>query len=50
MATISLGQFERNYGINRGSVQKQAQAMGFKTSDGLDEVAVDALQSRQQTG
>lgn len=50
MATISLGQFERDHGINRGTVQKQAQAMGFSTSDGLNDEALQALQAYYKVG
>jgi hypothetical protein len=50
MATISLGQFERDYGINRGTVQKQAQAMGYSTSNGLEPEALDKLQSYYNVG
>ena len=50
MATISLGQFERDHGINRGTVQKQALAMGFSTSDGLNDEALQALQAYYKVG
>jgi len=50
MATTSLGQFERDYGINRGTVQKQAQSMGFSTSDGLNDEALQALQAYYNVG
>lgn len=50
MAAMTLGEFERQYGVNRGTVQKRAQDMGFKTSDGLGESAVDALQSYYKVG
>lgn len=50
MATISLGEFERLYGVNRGTVHKTAKDKGFKTCDGLDPVAVDVLQKHFSVG
>jgi hypothetical protein len=50
MATISLGEFERLYGKNKGSVQKQAQAMGFDTRGGLNDEAIDVLQKHFEVG
>lgn len=50
MATISLGEFERLYGVNRGTVHKTAKDKGFKTCDGLDPVAVDVLQKHFGVG
>jgi hypothetical protein len=50
MATISLGEFERLYGVNRGTVHKAAKDKGFKTCDGLDPVAVDVLQKHFEVG
>lgn len=50
MATISLGEFERKYSINRGTVQKRAQALGFATSEGLSEEAVEALEAHFKVG
>jgi hypothetical protein len=50
MATISLGAFEREHGINRGSVQKQARAMGHKTENGLDDKAQDELMQYYKVG
>jgi len=50
MATISLGEFERLYGKNKGSVQRQAQTMGFETSQGLSAEAVDRLQAYYEVG
>lgn len=50
MATMSLGEFERNYNINRGTVQKRAQSLGFSTSEGLSDEAVEALQEFFKVG
>ena len=40
---ISLGEFERRHGIAKGTVSKQARAMGFQTSQGLTPSAYAAL-------
>lgn len=50
MSTMSLGEFERQHGVNRGTVQKRAQDMGYKTSDGLSEEAVDRLLAYYKLG
>lgn len=50
MATMSLGEFERSYNINRGTVQKRAQSLGFSTSEGLSDDAVEALQEFFKVG
>lgn len=49
-ATMSLGEFEREYGVNRGTVQRRALDMGFSTSDGLSAEAVDGLQAYYKVG
>ena len=43
--TISLGQFERAYGINKGTVSRKARELGFDTSAGLTPDAVEALKA-----
>jgi hypothetical protein len=50
MATMTLGEFEREYGVNRGTVHKYAKDKGFETSGGLDHVAVDVLQKHFKVG
>jgi hypothetical protein len=50
MATMTLGEFEREYGVNRGTVHKRAQDMGFSTSEGLSIEAVDELQAYYKVG
>ena len=41
--TISLGEFERRHGVNKGTVSKRARELGFDTSAGLTHDAYDAL-------
>jgi len=50
MATMTLGEFEREYGVNRGTVHKAAKDKGFETCSGLDAVAVDVLQKHFKVG
>lgn len=40
---ISLGQFSRDYDINKGTVSRKAKALGISTSEGLTPQAVDEL-------
>lgn len=46
MATgMSLGEFDRRYGINKGTVKRDAEANNFNTSEGLSAEAVEFLLS-----
>jgi hypothetical protein len=42
---MSLGEFDRRYGINKGTVKRDAEANGYSTSEGLTGDAVDFLLS-----
>jgi hypothetical protein len=43
MIFISLGEFERRHGVNKGSVSRKAKELGFSTSSGLDAEAYAAM-------
>lgn len=43
MSLMSLGQFERTYGINKGSVFRAAKKLGIATSNGLKDEDVIRL-------
>lgn len=40
---MSLGEFERRFRVNKGTLQKAARAAGFETSKGLSAEAVEAM-------
>ena len=40
---VSLGEFERRHGINKGTVSKDARELGYETSQGLDTEAYAAM-------
>lgn len=40
---VSLGEFERRHGINKGTVSKDARELGYETSQGLDQQAYAAM-------
>lgn len=40
---MTLGEFERRFGVNKGTVSKAAWAAGFETSKGLSSEAVQAM-------
>jgi hypothetical protein len=40
---ISLGDFERRHGINKGSVSKRARELGYSTASGLSPAAYQAM-------
>lgn len=40
---ISLGQFERRHGVNKGTASRKARDLGFDTADGLTDEAYQAL-------
>jgi len=40
---ISLGQFERQHGVNKGTASRKARDLGFATADGLTPEAYKAL-------
>ena len=42
---ISLGEFERRHGINKGTVSKRARELGYDTSAGLSQEAYTALKA-----
>ncbi|MEO0487942.1 MAG: hypothetical protein AAFZ49_00110 [Cyanobacteria bacterium J06659_2] len=42
---ISLGEFERRHGVNKGTVSKRARELGFNTSSGLNPEAYQALKT-----
>ncbi|MGF1519869.1 MAG: hypothetical protein ACFCVB_18985 [Nodosilinea sp.] len=42
---ISLGEFQRSYGIHKGTVSKRARELGFDTSQGLSSEAVEAMKA-----
>ena len=49
MATVknmTLGEFERTFGINKGTVSKAAREAGYDTSKGLTPEAVDAMKRK----
>ena len=43
MTFISLGEFERRHGVNKGSVSRKAKELGFSTASGLDAEAYAAM-------
>lgn len=42
---ISLGEFERLHGINKGTISKRARELGFTTSKGLSPEAYEAVKA-----
>lgn len=45
---ISLGEFERRHGVNKGTVSKRARELGFNTSSGLNPEAYQVLKAAFQ--
>lgn len=43
MSFISLGEFERKHGVNKGTVSRKAKALGIDTTDGLTQDAYQAM-------
>jgi hypothetical protein len=40
---VTLGEFERRYGVNKGTVSKKARELGYETSEGLTPEAYEHL-------
>ena len=47
---ISLGEFERMHGVNKGTVSKRARELGFDTTDGLNPEAYEAMKQAFNVG
>jgi hypothetical protein len=45
---MTLGEFQRRYGVHKGTISKRARELGFDTSAGLTPEAVDVM--RQEFG
>lgn len=41
--TMTLGEFQRRYGVHKGTVSKKARELGYDTSAGLSPEAVEAM-------
>jgi hypothetical protein len=46
--TMTLGEFQRRYGVHKGTVSKKARELGFDTSAGLSSEAVEAMRREFQ--
>jgi len=46
--TMKLGEFQRRYGVHKGTVSKRARDMGYDTSAGLSPEAVEAMKREFQ--
>jgi len=46
--TMTLGEFQRRYGVHKGTVSKRARDMGYDTSAGLSPEAVEAMKREFQ--
>lgn len=46
--SMSLGEFQRRYGVHKGTVSKRARELGYDTSAGLSPEAVEAMKREFQ--